>query len=63
VPALNVTYTNMVAYVLSMAKAKNTDKFNQTLGVIKAVRKCYSDLLAKRKTASADDSTPTEPGK
>lgn len=63
--AIKVTYTDMAEYVLSMAKAINTDEFNQTLGVINAVRKYYSDLLAKRKTASTDEPpTPTPaPGK
>lgn len=55
VPALKVTYTDMVEYVLSMAKPKNTDEFNQTLGLVNAVRKYFSDLLAKRKTASTDE--------
>jgi hypothetical protein len=31
-----------------MAKAKNTEEFNQSLTAINAVRKYYADLIAKR---------------
>ncbi len=53
------TYTDMIEYVLSMAKAIDSDEFNKALGVINTVRKYYADLLAKRKPATA--TTPTEP--
>jgi Family of unknown function (DUF6261) len=48
-----VTYVDMIEYVLSMAKAKNTPEFNNALDVINTVRKYYADLLAKRKAATA----------
>lgn len=60
---IKTTYTDMADYVLSMAKAKNTDEFNQVLNVLNTVRKYYSDLLAKRKTQPADTPPPAEPGK
>jgi Family of unknown function (DUF6261) len=47
------TYVDMIEYVLSMAKAKNTEEFNKALDVINVVRKYYADLLAKRKPATA----------
>lgn len=49
---LKTSYADMVDYVLTMAKAQDTDEFNQSLRVINTVRKYYSDLLAKRKPAS-----------
>jgi hypothetical protein len=55
---IKTIYTDMSDYVLSMAKAMNTDQFNQTLNVINAVRKYYSDLLSKRKS-SKDEGTET----
>ena len=45
---------DMNNYVLSMAKAQNTDQYNRSLDVINTVRKYYSDLLAKRKPATKD---------
>jgi Family of unknown function (DUF6261) len=48
-----ITYVDMIEYVLSMAKAKNTPEFNNALDVINTVRKYYADLLAKRKAANA----------
>lgn len=57
---LKTIYEDMVAYVLSMAKSKKTEEFNQSLNVINAVRKYYADLLAKRKTTK-DDSEPPIP--
>jgi Family of unknown function (DUF6261) len=50
--AAKTIYTDMIAYVLSMAKAKNTEEFNKALDVINVVRKYYADLLAKRKPAT-----------
>lgn len=52
------TYSDMIDYVLAMAKAKNNDEFSKTLDVINAVRKYYADLLSKRKPATA--TTPVE---
>jgi hypothetical protein len=46
------TYADMIAYVLAMSKATNTDQFNKSLDVINTVRKYYADLLAKRKPAT-----------
>jgi Family of unknown function (DUF6261) len=46
-------YNDMIVYVLSMAKAQDTPEFNTSLDLINAVRKYYSDLLAKRKPATA----------
>jgi hypothetical protein len=46
---LKTVYDDMTDYVLSMAKAKNTEEFNQSLTAINAVRKYYADLIAKRK--------------
>jgi hypothetical protein len=43
------TYTDMSEYVLSLAKVKDTDEFNQTLSIINTVRKYYSDMLVKQK--------------
>lgn len=55
----SITYKNMIEYVLSMAKTKNNEEFNKSLDVINTVRKYYSDLLAKRKSASK--MAPVEP--
>jgi hypothetical protein len=55
---LKTSYTDMADYVLTMAKAQDTDEFNQSLRVINTVRKYYADLLAKRKPASK--TTPVE---
>jgi Family of unknown function (DUF6261) len=54
-----ITYLDMVAYVLAMAKVKNNDEFNKALDVINTLRKYYADLLAKRKPATA--TTPAVP--
>jgi hypothetical protein len=56
---MSITYNDMIAYVLVMAKAKNNDEFSKSLGVINTVRKYYADLLAKRKPATP--TTPAEP--
>jgi Family of unknown function (DUF6261) len=48
---LKTAYTDMAEYVLTMAKAQDTEEFNQSLKVINTVRKYYADLLAKRKPA------------
>jgi Family of unknown function (DUF6261) len=45
-------YEDMAGYIFSMAKTKNTDEFNKSLDVVNTVRKYYSDLLAKRKSAT-----------
>jgi hypothetical protein len=54
---IKTVYEDMVAYVLSMAKAQKTEQYTKCLDVINAVRKYYHDLLAKRKSGSngADD--------
>lgn len=44
-------YEDLVAYVLSMAKAVDSAEFNQSLDVINTVRSYYDNLLAKRKPA------------
>ncbi len=49
-------YEDATGYVLSMAKAQNTDQYNKCLDVINTVRKYYHDLLAKR-TAGTNDAT------
>ena len=41
-------YNDMVNYILTMAKALNTDQYNQALDMINTVRKYYADLLARR---------------
>ena len=52
--------TDMNEYVLTMAKIKNTDEFNQSLSVINTVRKYYADLLSKRKPTKEDgNETPS----
>ncbi|MBC7523657.1 MAG: hypothetical protein H7239_04375 [Flavobacterium sp.] len=51
---LKTSSDDMNNYVLSMAKAQNTDQYNRSLDVINTVRKYYSDLLAKRKPATKD---------
>lgn len=56
---LKTTYTDLADYVLSMSKSRNTPEFNNALDLINTVRKYYSDLLAKRK--SATKTTPEEP--
>lgn len=43
---------DMNNYVLSMAKAQNTDQYNKSLDIINTVRKYYSDMLARRKPAA-----------
>ena len=59
---LKTTYTDMATYVLTMAKSKDTEEFNKALDLINAVRKYYSDLLAKRKsTNKVDDNDPIPP--
>ena len=55
-------YTDMIGYVLAMAKAANTDEFNKSLDVINTVRKYYDTLLAKRAPAKKDEiPTPIPP--
>jgi hypothetical protein len=56
---MKIVYDDAANYILSMAKAQNTDQYNKTLDVINAVRKYYYDLLAKRKPS--DDGTPPTP--
>ncbi len=59
---LKTIYTDAVDYILSMAKAKNTDEYNQTLNVVNTVRKYYSDTLAKRKSGkNGDEVSPIPP--
>ena len=61
---LKEVVTDMNEYVLTMAKLKNTDEFNQSLSVINTVRKYYADLLAKRKPTKEDGKeTPPSPAK
>lgn len=55
---MKVIYTDMVEYVLAMAKAQNTDEFNKSLDVINAVRKYYNTMLAKRQPVKKGE-TPT----
>ena len=60
--ALKISYENLINYVLAMAKAVNTDEFNQSLKIINAVRKYYSDMIAKRiseKKTTAKTNSPT----
>jgi hypothetical protein len=56
---IKAVYEDAAGYVLSMAKAQNTDQYNKSLDVINAVRKYYHDLLAKRKNGAKD--TPATP--
>lgn len=56
--ALKKLYTDTAEYVLSQAKALDTDQFNKCLDVINAVRKYYHDLLAKR---TGGNDKPDEP--
>lgn len=44
-------YTDFCNYTLSMAKALNTDQYNQSLSVINTIRKYYSDRLVTRPPA------------
>jgi hypothetical protein len=53
---LKTTYEKMITYVLAMATALDTEEFNKSLSIINTVRKYYSDMLAKRR--SAGKSTP-----
>jgi hypothetical protein len=56
---IKAVYEDTAGYVLSMAKAQNTDQYNKCLDVINTVRKYYHDLLAKRKNGAKD--TPATP--
>ncbi len=56
---IKIVYDDAANYILSMAKAQNTDQYNKTLDVINAIRKYYYDLLAKRKPS--EDGTPPTP--
>jgi Family of unknown function (DUF6261) len=56
---LKMAYNDMSGYVFTMAKALDNDEFNKSLNVINAVRKYYSDLLARRKPATK--TTPEVP--
>ncbi len=51
---LKAAYEDTVDYVLSMAKAHNTEQYNKCLDVINTVRKYYHDLLAKRSAGTKD---------
>ncbi len=51
---IKVVYEDTAGYVLSMAKAQNTEQYNKCLDVINTVRKYYHDLLAKRKNGTGD---------
>jgi hypothetical protein len=46
---MTVTYNDMIAYILVMAKTKKTDEFTKSLDIVNSVRKYYADMLAKRK--------------
>lgn len=49
---MTAIYNDMIAYVLSMAKAHTADEqYQKPLNVINTIRKYYDDLLAKRKPA------------
>lgn len=48
-------------YVLSQAKALDTNQFNDSLKVINTVRKYYADLLAKRRSSNDDGDNPIPP--
>jgi hypothetical protein len=59
---LKTVYDDTADYVLSMAKAHNTDQYNKCLDVINTVRKYYHDLLAKRSGGTKDvPATPIPP--
>lgn len=51
---IKAVYEDATGYVLSMAKAQNTEQYNKCLDVINTVRKYYHDLLAKRKNGTSD---------
>jgi hypothetical protein len=51
---IKAVYDDAAGYVLSMAKAQNTEQYNKCLDIINAVRKYYHDLLAKRKNGTSD---------
>jgi hypothetical protein len=55
---IKIVYDDTVQYVLSLAKAQNTDQYNKSLDVINAVRKYYHDLLAKRVAGTKDTPIP-----
>lgn len=55
-----VAYEDLIHYVLSMAKAQDNDEFNKSLNFINAVRKYYSDMLAKRLAVAKEKPKPMD---
>lgn len=53
-------YTDFASYVLAMAKALETPLFLQSLSIMNAARKYYSDLLARRNGNNKEPEKPTE---
>lgn len=58
---LTTKYTLFTEYVLTMARALDTDLYNQPLNIINTVRKYYADLLAKRKGTKTEENTEPIP--
>ena len=56
---LQETYNDFTAYVLSMAKATESQLFATALNLLNTARKYYSDLLARRATPKPEEVKPS----